>query len=242
MNKKPMAYILILFGVATALLGVVLLLAETRTEPGQDARETTAITEKISAPCAATASLESAQPTSAAAQPSSSAAADQPEVTTALTPKEKGNQFESFIADLFTEKNGFKLIEWNQGTTSPGGNYAENELKPDFYIQRNKEHRKPLTFWLECKYLTALNGPFRLKQYQFDRYKAHQRATRRKVLIALGLGGAPSAPSALYIIPVDSLTSPIPETELANYKLSIPAQSISTYIDTYFYIDVFKKK
>ena len=71
-----MAYILILFGVATALLGVVYLLAETRTEPGQDARETTAITEKISAPCAATASLESAQPTSAAAEEEGCAAAE----------------------------------------------------------------------------------------------------------------------------------------------------------------------
>lgn len=50
-------------------------------------------------------------------------------------PKQKGNLFEGHVADIL-KANGIRLKQWNQGTTSPEGAFAENELNPDFFVSQ----------------------------------------------------------------------------------------------------------
>lgn len=217
-----MAYLLIIIGALTILFGVKILLLESSAEQGRKWDETLANSPRKS--------IQYDNPASVAPVP-----------TSELTAKEKGNQFENYIADLFNEKNGFKLLEWNQGSTSPSGNYAENELKPDFHIRRNLIKRKPYTFWLECKYRSNINNGFSLPDYQIKRYQVHQKSTRRKVLIALGVGNTPSSPATLYIIPLDSLHENLSLSSLSNYIIASPAQDSKNKIDDYFFNFVFSK-
>lgn len=53
--------------------------------------------------------------------------------------KQRGNDFEGYMVDVFAPAYGFKLAEWNQGQTSPEGNFSEDELKPDLKIERVRE-------------------------------------------------------------------------------------------------------
>ena len=48
------------------------------------------------------------------------------------TNKEIGNEFENTVANLFTNRGLFTVLEWNQGQTSSQGVYAENDKNPDF--------------------------------------------------------------------------------------------------------------
>lgn len=118
--------------------------------------------------------------------------------------KRIGNDFEGYIADIMKDQ-GFCLIEWNQGYTSPGGAFAQDSLKPDFLVSIS-ENGIDLVFWIECKYRSSLgkNG-FIIPDFQIERYRKIQRETKRKVLIVLGLAGSPKDPDNLFIIPLDNI-------------------------------------
>lgn len=110
-------------------------------------------------------------------------------------PKQKGNLFEGHVADIL-KANGIRLKQWNQGTTSPEGAFAENELNPDFFVSQ-KSDRGQLDYWIECKYRASLHREgFRLKDYQLSRYESIQRSSKRKIIVALGVGGAPDSPES----------------------------------------------
>lgn len=71
--------------------------------------------------------------------------------------KEKGNDFEGYVVDLLSA-SGVSLKEWNQGTTSPGGTYAENELKPDLFISDSKGSSS-LEYWWSVNSRAGLLRP-----------------------------------------------------------------------------------
>lgn len=68
-------------------------------------------------------------------------------------PKEIGNAFENFVANLFADRSTFTVLEWNQGTTSTEGVYAEHDKNPDFRINQSFK-KNGLEYWVECKYRT----------------------------------------------------------------------------------------
>ncbi len=41
------------------------------------------------------------------------------------------------MSPIILKANGIRLKQWNQGTTSPEGAFAENELNPDFFVSQN---------------------------------------------------------------------------------------------------------
>lgn len=157
-------------------------------------------------------------------------------------PKEMGNDFEGYIADML-KANSILLKEWNQGTTSPEGAYAENELNPDFRVIQKSE-RGSIEYWVECKYRSRLQREgFRLEDYQLNRYESIQRSSKRKIIIALGVGGSPKAPSDLYLIPLDTISrfKRIGHKFLPHYALENPRENFKSHMGEWFYNEVFKK-
>lgn len=160
----------------------------------------------------------------------------------AKTAKEKGNDFEGHFADIL-KASSCRLLEWNQGATSPGGAYAENELNPDFLVAQNARGME-LKYWVECKYRSTLpKEGFTLKDYQLTRYNDIQKKSKRKVIVALGTGGSSEAPEAIYLIPLDSLTrfKRIGHKYLSNYLLHNPKQNLSSHMESWFFNEVFTK-
>ncbi len=170
----------------------------------------------------------------------------EPEVSTpkpeSATPKQKGNDFEGLMADIL-KASGLRLLEWNQGATSPGGAYAENELKPDFLVHQNARGME-LRYWVECKYRSSLpaNG-FYLKDYQSERYQKIQKESKRKVVVVLGVGGRPDSPDKFYVIPLDTITrfKRVGHKFLPHYNLESPSAKFAGHMSSWFFNEVFKK-
>lgn len=156
-------------------------------------------------------------------------------------PKETGNAFESFAADLMTSQ-GFRLIEWNQGQTSTGGAWAEDSLKPDFRVSI-EENGLSLEFWIECKYRSKLpEKSFNLPQYQLERYLDYQKSTHKKVLLLLGVCCTPDDPGTLYLIPVEYIKkyNGIRREFFSAYQLD-KREDLRGRIAQYFFNVVFRK-
>lgn len=154
--------------------------------------------------------------------------------------KQKGNDFEGYVADIL-KANDMRLKEWNQGTTSPDGAYAENELNPDFRVI---DKDKNLEYWVECKFRSSLPPKgFSLEETQLSRYNQIQGKSKKKVLIALGVGGKANEPETFYIIPVDTLVhfKRIGPKFLPNYSLNDPRSNFKQHVRDWFYEEVFRK-
>ena len=159
-----------------------------------------------------------------------------------VTPKQKGNDFENWMADILKASH-FRLLEWNQGTTSPEGAYAKNELNPDFLVLQNAGD-SDLCYWIECKYRSSLSRKgFYLKDYQLDRYRKIQKKTKCKIVIALGVGGRPDYPDKFYIIPLDTIVAfkRIGHKYLPNYSLDNPRTNFAGHMSSWFFNEVFQK-
>ena len=156
--------------------------------------------------------------------------------------KQKGNAFEDYIADMLSDCK-LRIKEWNKGTVTDNGAFGENALNPDMFIADNDNK---LEYWVECKYRSNVpSGGFQVEDYQLKRYAEKQKATHRKVLIALGVGGRAAQPEKVYIIPVDTIMryKHIPDKYLSRYQLdSNTPGAIRSHIIDYFHNDVFKRK
>lgn len=153
-----------------------------------------------------------------------------------------GNDFEDYVANIF-HKQGLRIREWNKGSVTDAGAFAENALNPDMFILDDSGDRK-LEYWIECKFRSSIPSTgFELKEYQLNRYADAQRDSKRKILVALGVGGSPKSPDSFYLIPLDSLKrfKHIPDKYLTNYIVPSPEANLKKYIRNYFFNDVFKK-
>ncbi len=156
--------------------------------------------------------------------------------------KKKGNDFEDYVANVLNS-NSLTIKEWNKGTVTDEGAFSENALNPDMFVS-DQETKINLNYWIECKFRSDLGkGGFRLKDYQMERYSDIQKSSKRKILIALGVGGSASNPERFYVIPLDSLKrfKHIPDKYLSHYVIENPRQNLRKHIRDYFFNDVFKK-
>lgn len=154
--------------------------------------------------------------------------------------KEKGNDFEGFMADVL-KANGIKITEWNQGTTSPGGAYGENCKNPDFKVEQPTSGNS-IVYWVECKWRKRIGDEFSLEEYQINRYRKIQRESKRKVLIAIGVGGSPEAPQSFYVVPLDSMgDTSITKEAMRKHYMSDPKKFFAPRIEKWFMSEVFRK-
>jgi hypothetical protein len=137
---------------------------------------------------------------------------------TTLTNEEKGFAFEKYVSELFPDR--FVIKEWRSDKIHRG-RYAESSKLPDFAIEL-KADKWSIPFSIECKWRKGFDKDGKIswaQAYQLDNYRNYQNDTRQDVFIVIGLGGEPSAPSELYILPLREINNvQLSEQELKRYK------------------------
>ena len=130
--------------------------------------------------------------------------------------KEKGNEFEDFIIQTIGKLDGIKFIGKNSDYHKNGVSALENK-EPDLKFACNT-HKLAI----ECKWRSAFHEGQIIwaENYQIDNYNKFQKENKQNVLIAIGIGGSPSKPKELYMVPLYRLTQGFAKKEyISEYSL-----------------------
>lgn len=134
----------------------------------------------------------------------------------------KGFEFEKFVVHKFNRKY-FTVINW-RGDKGSNGIYAQSNAYPDLEMQfKHKDHCD--CFAIECKFrqsLTNKNTITIAQDYQLENYRHFEREKKMIVFVVIGLGGTPSSPEEIFLIPL----SKIKQSEI-NYVDLIPFKRIA---------------
>ena len=120
----------------------------------------------------------------------------------------KGREFEDFVLSLFNIQEGGEIVlqEW-QGDKSFGMIQPENNSNPDLVFRYRQNE-----FAVECKWREKLSRDWSKDVFptrKIENYKHFSEVRHMPVTIVLGVGGEPSNPELLYIIPLDRIISVI---------------------------------
>lgn len=130
--------------------------------------------------------------------------------------KQKGNQFEEYVIDLFLSQRGVKL-QSRVSDYYKNGKYSEDNKSPDLKFSYNKKF-----FAIECKFRSAFQNEFInwAENYQIENYKKYEKDNNAPVFIAIGIGGDATKPETTYLIPLQKLRKPhIHQSQLEHYDL-----------------------
>lgn len=143
----------------------------------------------------------------------------------------KGREFEDFVLELFdlNEKNAYSLIDWRSDKSSGEARPLSNSY-PDFVIEY-KDGKNKKQFAVECKWRAYIsrskNNPL-FKEEQVARYQDYARYHNKEVFVILGVGGEPSMPEELYLIPIDKLQKSVSKpSSLKTYRRDIVSKWFS---------------
>jgi hypothetical protein len=122
--------------------------------------------------------------------------------------KKIGDDFEKFVIQKFSRKF-FKIKEW-AGDKYVNGLYAETTQNPDFLLEFHMNEISQV-FAVECKWRSkAYNNEIEISSPdQLKRYKTFATSKGIPVTIAIGLGGRASQPEHLYMVPLNTIKTPI---------------------------------
>lgn len=209
-----MGYLMIVAGVLIAVWGIVLV---TKKEE-KEATKTIVIerivekTKKEREPIGETA-VASAQKV---------VKSDEPKVEEPEDNFAKGEEFEKFVVKKFNPRY-FRLEEW-RSDKYVDGRYAQSNHYPDLEVtfeMKSKEIKE--RFAIECKWRKSFykNGIEWAKGYQLSNYQQFAKDLHIPVWVVIGVGGLPSAPEEVYVMPLTTLTSPtVSKEELQDYRKS----------------------
>ena len=149
------------------------------------------------------------------------------------TSKGKGDAYEDFVVNLLADWR-LKLLDRTQDAVSSAGVVAESCKNPDLHVQQKRGERD-IDYYLECKYHSNWNdGKVTFDDWQLDRYRQFQRDNRRKVIIALGVGGTPSSPATFMLVPLDSVKGNTIKQIYTQYAVQPNSTALVEYMDNYF--------
>ena len=160
-------------------------------------------------------------------------------IKTITLPEEvlKGRELEDFVLELFdlNETKTYSLLEW-RSDKSLGEIRPVSNTYPDFVLEY-KEGRRKKKFAIECKWRASI--PRRFSQLLFEpeqitRYQEYAAEKAQSVYIVLGIGGEPSMPEELYLIPISAISQ-------IQFKPSLLKQFQREIVDKWFSIDEFKE-
>ena len=132
-----------------------------------------------------------------------------------------GLDFEKFVVKKF-DSDYFIIKNWASDKYVEGV-YAETNLHPDLQLELNLRDGK-YPFAVECKWRSKRDGEsiWFAEDYQLKRYQKFERDNGYPVFIVLGIGGKPSNPEELYIIPVSLFnTAKQPKNKLVQLRKDI---------------------
>lgn len=149
----------------------------------------------------------------------------------------KGREFEDFVLELFdlNETMTYSLLEW-RGDKSLGNISPVSNTYPDFVLEYKKGKRKK-KFAVECKWRTYIAKHFTQPLFlpdQITRYQEYAKEKAQDVFIILGVGGEPSMPEEIYLIPIDSISQ-------IQSKPSLLKHFKREVVEKWFSIDEFKE-
>ena len=142
----------------------------------------------------------------------------QKESEVATTEKQKGDDFEKYIVQKFS-KSYFSIVEWT-GDKYVEGMYAKSNTNPDLTLKFKMKDIES-EFAVECKYRSDYykNGVEWCTEQQLANYKTFATSKEIAVFVAIGMGGVPTAPEELFIIPLTELMSNFVDKSFLNkYK------------------------
>ena len=147
----------------------------------------------------------------------------------------KGREFEDFVLELFdlNETKTYSLLEW-RGDKSLGEISPISNTYPDFVLEY-KEGRRKKKFAVECKWRASIPKRFTQPLFepeQITHYQEYAVEKAQKVIIILGVGGEPSMPEDLYMIPIDAISQ-------VQSKPSLLKKFKREIVDKWFSIDEF---
>jgi hypothetical protein len=156
------------------------------------------------------------------------ASEEEPETELIDVNAKAGLDFEKFVVKKF-DPEYFVIKQW-AGDKFVDGRYAESTLDPDLQLEL-KFGNKRYPVAVECKWRSGVKGDFIrfANDGQLERYQAFEKRTGTPTFIALGVGGSPSSPEALYVIPVSSFRKPI--QHMANISKYKKAMNKNFYFD-----------
>ena len=147
--------------------------------------------------------------------------------------KAKGNSFEDFVVNLLADWR-LTLLDRTQDAVSSAGVVAESSKNPDLHISQ-KRGNGTIDYYIECKYRSKWqNGEVQFEKWQIDRYHKFQRQEKRKVIIALGVGGTPSSPQTFMLVPLDSLKNNAIRKIDTQYVVQPNSSALIEYMNSYF--------
>lgn len=132
-----------------------------------------------------------------------------------------GYDFEKFIVMKF-DKKYFSIQNWASDKFIDG-QYAESNMHPDIQLTL-KLGGVGYPLAVECKWRSEPSSHFVqfAEPDQLKRYQEFETKTGNPVFIALGIGGKPSAPKSLYIIPIQAFQNPVQLlSKLAKYRKDV---------------------
>ena len=147
----------------------------------------------------------------------------------------KGREFEDFVLELFdlNETKTYSLLEWRSDKSS-GEIRPVSNTYPDFVLEY-KEGRRKKKFAVECKWRASIPKRFTQPLFepeQITHYQEYAVEKAQKVIIILGVGGEPSMPEELYLIPIDAISQ-------IQSKPSLLKKFKREIVDKWFSIDEF---
>lgn len=155
--------------------------------------------------------------------------------------KAKGDAFEDFVVNLLADWR-LKLLDRTQDAVSTAGVVAESSKNPDLHVQQ-KRGKGNIDYYLECKYRSRWNdGTVTFEDWQLDRYRQFQRNNRRKVVFALGVGGTPSNPATLMLVPLDSVKGNTIKQIETEFAIEPSPSALVEYMNSYFSKVFYKAK
>ena len=119
----------------------------------------------------------------------------------------KGLEFEQYVVSKFSKKY-WKIKDW-RGDKKSGNRYAESSQYPDLEM-RLTLHDSQYVVAVECKWRKEPKSNGKIEwsyPEQLKRYRRYAKETGIPVFIAIGLGGFPSKPDHVYIVPLSRMNS-----------------------------------
>lgn len=210
-----MAYFLIIIGVVCAVIGIIMLSTNKNSNPSEAVSQTN------------NSSGSTRQ------QVENTITDERTDNNRKLSAKEIGDTFEDFVVNLLVDWR-LSLLDRTQDRKTSAGVVAESSKNPDLHV-RQKRGKSDIDYYIECKYRSEWeNGAVTFEDWQLDRYRQFQRDNHRKVLIALGVGGTPSSPATLRIVPLDSIKGNSISEIKTIFAVSPNSDAFISYIDSYF--------